>query len=107
MATTISLPADFSAYPGGRFRSDGPWSGEQFREDVLAPALREGRVDVILGDGLAGLPPAFIDEAFGGMIRSGMSEQVIRSRLTIRATAQRLAAYPDKILAFIAAAAAE
>ena len=107
MTTAITLPADFCAYPGGRFRSDGPCSGEQFREDVLAPALLAGGVDVVLGDGLVGLPPSFIDEAFGGLVRSGMSEQVLRSRLTIRATAQRLAAYPDKILAFIAAAAAE
>ena len=61
--------ADWTTTPGGRFRSEGPFSGEQFREDVVAPAFRaEGHVDVDL-DGVGGLPVGFLDEVFGGLAR--------------------------------------
>ena len=44
---TISL-AKVSPFPAGRTREDGPYSGEQFREDVLLPALKTGPVLVML-----------------------------------------------------------
>lgn len=70
----LSIANDFSRYPGGRFVADSDWSGEEFREKVLAPALhdaiRQGSVLVVNLDGVAGYPSSFIEEAFGGLVRS-------------------------------------
>jgi len=70
---TIDLAKDFSPYPGGRFKRNGPFSGEEFRERILVPALRRAsaahdHVLVTLSEPLAGLPGPFADEAFGSLI---------------------------------------
>lgn len=67
--------ADHAPSPGGRFVSDGPFSGEWFREEMLRPALSAAdsqgdRVIVIL-DGTSGYGSSFLEEAFGGLIRKG------------------------------------
>lgn len=57
--------------PGGRFRTDGPSSGEAFREDHLVPAFRRaqgGVVRVRLVEAM-GWPPSWLEEAFGGLER--------------------------------------
>jgi hypothetical protein len=59
--------------PGFRFASDGPNSGEEFRQSVLAPALRSAiargsQLEVEL-DGVSGYGSSFLEEAFGGLIR--------------------------------------
>ena len=62
----INLGKDFSKLPSGRDRSDGPYSGERFREDFLEPHLRNGTpVEVDLSD-VEGLSSSFYEEAFGG-----------------------------------------
>lgn len=82
---TISV-ADFSQFPAGRYRSDGPRSGEAFREDVLLPALRKGPVRVLL-DGTMGYGCSFLEEAFGGLVRErGFSRQGIDQRIFIEAS---------------------
>jgi hypothetical protein len=67
---TFRIARDFSRYPAGRFRSDGPWSGEKFRDDFLMPLLKKEvhRVVVEL-DGTAGYGSSFLEEAFGGAVR--------------------------------------
>lgn len=68
---TINIAKEFSAEPAGRYRADGPASGEQFREDQLAPALRGGeRVCVDLND-MEGFGSSFLEESFGGLVRLG------------------------------------
>ena len=67
--------ADFVPYPGGRFVSDGEYSGEWFREQILVPALNQAiqnheKLTVIL-DGVPGYGISFLEEAFGGIIREG------------------------------------
>lgn len=65
----LNVAREFSRFPAGRFRSDGPWSGQKFREDVLVPALKEHvPVDIEL-DGTAGYGSSFLEEAFGGAVR--------------------------------------
>lgn len=61
----ISLVRDFTDAPGGRYRIQGDYSGEQFREDVLVPALSEHAHVIVDLNGALGLPASFIDEAFG------------------------------------------
>ncbi len=68
---TIKMGRDFSPCPGGRSRADGPQCAEAFREDTLRPALQAGGgVDLHL-DCAQGYGSSFLDEAFGGLVRSG------------------------------------
>lgn len=85
--TLISVAKQFSPTPAGRYRSDGPFPGEKFREDLLLPALRadEGPVTVDL-DGTAGFGSSFLEEAFGGLVRVGFEPATLRRRLTIHSS---------------------
>ncbi len=60
---------DFTPYPGGRSRSTGSNSAEEFYEDVLQKkfkqAVDEDKVLSIDLDGAAGYAGSFLDEAFG------------------------------------------
>ncbi|MBB2167253.1 STAS-like domain-containing protein [Gluconacetobacter aggeris] len=65
--------ADYVPYPGGRYTSDGPYSGQWFRESILRPALdlaiQKDDVLVVNLDGVPGYGISFIEEGFGGLIR--------------------------------------
>jgi hypothetical protein len=62
--------SDFSKAPGGRFRKNGPSSAEEFRDDILIPAIEslgpkfEEELVIDL-DGGFGYASSFLDEAFG------------------------------------------
>ncbi len=84
MAMTYRIADEFSTTPGGRFRKHGPYSGEEFRDDVLGHLLGRaiGSDDklVIVLDGTHGYGSSFLEEAFGGLIRRRLfgREQVKR-----------------------------
>lgn len=56
---------EFTKFPGGRFKKNGPFSGEMFRDDVLLPLIKEADVLEIDLTGVKGLPSSFLDESFG------------------------------------------
>jgi hypothetical protein len=100
MVTEINIARDFSKVPVGRFRTDGPDSGQRFREDFLVPSLKKGDVVVIL-DGTEGYPSSFIEEAFGGLLSTGLwSAEYIQKHLAVRATAAEYLPYRDRILGY-------
>lgn len=66
----LSIAREFSRYPAGRFRTDGPWSGQKFREEVLLPALGDRTPVTVDLDGTAGYGSSFLEEAFGGTVRA-------------------------------------
>ena len=70
----ISIAKDFSTIPGARFPEEGDFSGQDFRTNVLCPALKEaiskGEVLTVVLDGTAGLGTSFLEESFGGLIRN-------------------------------------
>jgi len=66
----IDVARDFTDIPGGRLRKYSTWSGEEFREDVLIPALAEAQVVTINLDGLIGMPASWCEEVFGGVVRA-------------------------------------
>jgi hypothetical protein len=72
--------ADFTIRPGGRYREDGPYSGEEFRETILIPALEKGDVVVDLSD-LEGVGSSFLEEIFGGIVRAKGPE--VRNKISI------------------------
>lgn len=70
---TIDIARDFTKTPGGRYISEGPFSGEEFREKYLKPKYLQAkkaneklRINL---DGCYGYPSSFIDESFGGLAR--------------------------------------
>jgi hypothetical protein len=67
--STINLALTTSPFLGGRFRSQGPSSGEAFRDDILIPLLKVVDLVDIDFDGILGPTPGFFEEAFGGLIR--------------------------------------
>lgn len=67
----INVAKDFSRAPAGRYISDGPNSGERFRNQILVPALNGGGMVTLELDGTRGYGSSFLEEAFGGLIRLG------------------------------------
>lgn len=81
---TINIERQFSRYPAGRYKKDGPYSGEKFREDFLIPRLKQPDTRVVVQlDGARGLASSFLEEAFGGLIRAGFSDQELHDRLVL------------------------
>lgn len=96
----IIVAKEFSETPAGRHITDGPYSGEAFRERLLYPALMEGSrcVEVDL-DGALGYGSSFLEEAFGGLVREKhMHIKDLKERLMIKST-RRL--YRERIWSYI------
>ena len=70
----LKIAKEFSTTPGPRHESEGPFSGEIFRKNTLAPlvkkAINENQILTIDLDGTEGYGTSFLEEAFGGLIRS-------------------------------------
>lgn len=71
MSRVINVAREFSRSPAGRYREDGPYSGQTFRDKYLLPVLRTGESVVVEMDGTRGYGSSFLDEAFGGLRRIG------------------------------------
>lgn len=81
----INIARDFGRFPAGRYETDGPYSGESFREKLLVPALRCGsEVITVEFDGARGLASSFLEEAFGGLVRLGFDADQLEHRLDLR-----------------------
>jgi hypothetical protein len=90
--------AEYARSPGGRFRSDGRFSGEWFRDEILVPALSEAiqsgeKLEVEL-DGTSGYGSSFLEECFGGLIRKRTFDpELARQSLIITAKSRVFAPY--------------
>lgn len=77
----INVLSDFSPYPGARFESDGPFSGEEFYNKLLKPKMKEAlekKTKLIINlDGTNGYASSFIDQAFGVMLRGEFNQKDI------------------------------
>ncbi len=74
---------DFTKFPGGRVRSDGPYSGEVFREEYLIPALKENDKVYVKIDGVMGYGSSFLEECYGGLVRAGLSVSELKNKLVL------------------------
>ncbi|WP_255504939.1 STAS-like domain-containing protein [Novosphingobium sp. EMRT-2] len=101
---TISIANDFSPFPAGRKRNDGPFTGEAFREDVLRPKLTRGVSIVLDIDGVEGLPSSFLEEVFGGLVREGFDLAVLKNLVRFQHSDPELDAYPSLAWRFAEAA---
>lgn len=78
---TIKIATDFTDTPLGRYPSDGPFSGQRFRDEFLAPALRANDEVIVDIDNAEGYGSGFLEEAFGGLIRIGFTLHDIQKKL--------------------------
>lgn len=84
MEETIDVAKQFSKYPGGRFPEDGDDSGQRFRDEFLAPALKRASHVTVRLDGTLGYGSSFLEEAFGGLVREiGFDAKALRNNLAI------------------------
>ena len=99
---TIDIGKEFSTVPSGRFRTDGPDSGERFREEFLRPAISEkGRISIRIDD-TNGYHSSFLEEAFGGAVRLNyISASDFLDRLEIVYDDDEFEMYKDLIEFFI------
>ena len=69
----IKICSDFSETPGARYKKEGQFSGEEFRDKWLIPQLNKlknsNETITIDFDGGYGYPTSFLEEAFGGLAR--------------------------------------
>ena len=70
----LNIAKEYTRCPGARYESEGDYSGERFRNEYLAPKLKEAieagvKLEVVL-DGSAGYSTSFLEESFGGLIRT-------------------------------------
>jgi hypothetical protein len=95
----IKISTDFSRYPAGRLHPrDGQSTGQRFREEFLVPSLREHPKVVVNLDGALMYPSSFLDEAFGGLVRSeGLRLAELKKKLEIKATEAKFVSYVKAI----------
>lgn len=81
----INIAREFSRFPAGRFFTDGPFSGEKFREEFLMPIVSKGEAVEVDLDGVAGYGSSFLEEAFGGLVRKlALAKNKIDSLIRIK-----------------------
>ena len=76
--------SDFSRFPYGRYPEHGPFNGQRFRQEFLLPSFISGGEVCVDLSGARGLSPSFLEEAFGGLVRSGLTPQDVLARLVVR-----------------------
>lgn len=86
MKKDINIATDFCKAPAGRYRKNGDYTGEVFREDVLLPALINDEFsEVCINlDDLDGVGSSFWDEVFGEMLRNRqVSYDIIKQKMKL------------------------
>ena len=77
----INIISEYPETPGARHISEGPYSGEDFRESLLKPKYveaKESKTKLVINlDGGYGYPTSFLEEAFGGLAREFGSKAVL------------------------------
>ena len=84
---TVSIAKNFTRFPAGRYKRNGDTSGEAFRELFLEEPLRRGEHVTVDFDGTVGYGSSFLEEAFGGVVRSlKLSAQFVLDHLTLQSS---------------------
>jgi len=99
MTLVLNIAKQFSRSPAGRYRVDGPFSGQAFREDFLLPALNRSEFVEVQLDGALGFGSSFLEEAFGGLVReAGLKADVLRAKLRI---SSKLKTYEQRVWSYV------
>ena len=103
----INIGKTFSSTPSGRFYTDmTDSSGEQFREELLWPALQQletnQKVKIILDDDVEGYGSSFLVEGFAGIVKYGyMDKEVLLEKLELFQVDPDLLLFKKKIIQYI------
>jgi hypothetical protein len=81
---TYKIAEEFGKFPGPRYESLGPYSGESFRDSELIPILDKGEPVLLDFDGTLGYGSSFLDEAFGGLVRKGYAIDLVKNLLVFK-----------------------
>ena len=78
----IKISDDYSKTPGGRYKDEGPYSGEEFRENLLLDAYEKcehnnEKLEIDFDD-CFGFATSFLEEAFGGLVRNHNKKDVLK-----------------------------
>lgn len=75
----IKVAKEFTETPGARYKTQGAFSGEEFRDNILYPKFIESINNdeklVVDLDGGYGYGSSFLEEAFGGLVRKLKEEK--------------------------------
>lgn len=105
---TIRIAADFHPDPGGRYYSDGEYSGQRFREEILRPKLDVGGEVLVDIGGAEGYGSSFLEEAFGGLVRERYFEaEDLHNRLKVVCDDPEFVTFVNEIWEYIDEADAE
>jgi len=78
----VNIADQYTKTPGGRFRSEGKYSGEDFRQMLLKPkyllAKKNGEELEVNLDGGYGYATSFLEEAFGGLVRDLGDKDILK-----------------------------
>ncbi len=81
----INIANDFTKFPSGRYKTDGKFSGEHFRDEHLLPKLKENDRVVVNINNVRGYGSSFLEEAFGGIVRGKLfTASQLKERLVIK-----------------------
>lgn len=78
----IYVAKDFSTTPGPRYKKEGEFSGEEFRENILDKKFQEVLANesklIINLDGTFGYGTSFLEESFGGLARKYKDKDILK-----------------------------
>lgn len=74
----INIAKDFTDTPGARYKADGEFSGEEFRDSFLVVNFDKYDLIEINLDGTEGYATSFLEEAFGGLARKFGSDKTLK-----------------------------
>lgn len=99
MTLILNIAKQFSRSPAGRYLTDGPYSGQAFRDNLLLPALQQSEKVEVQLDGALGFGSSFLEEAFGGLVReAGLKADVLHTKLLI---SSKLKTYEQRIWHYV------
>lgn len=103
---TLNIGQNFHNNPSGRFYTDGPGNGEEFREEYLKvelSALKPGeKLKIVLDDGVDGYGSSFLTEGFAGIVKYGyMTEDELTQKMELTYEDKDFEFYKNKILQYI------
>lgn len=77
----INFSKEFTDAPGGRYKTDGSFSGELFYETLLLPRFEESLKNneklIVNMDNVFGIPASFASQAFGTLSQKYGSKKVL------------------------------